>query len=133
MLVDQIKKTSIQTSIENSEGTEKKPLSTRKLSTQNGRIDIKIPKNSKVFKYLYVDSNGQSKLSKWEQLDNLVEIATEMRDDFAEKIFDDFVFRMSAIFPEKKDKLKRLRALILWQIVWGEKQSQEYYKSLEEI
>lgn len=132
MLVDSVKKKSEQKSINDSEGTPGKPMSTSKLSTSDSRMTIKIPKNTKLYDFLSVDKNYIKK-AKWEALEQVLEIAQQTKEDYAEKIFDEFVIRMGFFYPEKTEKLKKLRQLILWQIIMGEQLTEEYYKKLEEL
>lgn len=94
------------------------------------RIDIRIPKQSRIYDYLYVDKSCRdNEKPKWQRLDELLEIATQMKYDWAEKIFDEFVGRLALFYPDKRDALRKLRSLVLWQILEGEELSEEYYSS----
>lgn len=104
------------------------------VDTKNGdtkaRIDIKIPKQSRIYDFLYVDKScKETEKPKWQRLEELLDIATQMKYDWAEKIFDEFVGRLALFYPEKREDLKKLRSLVLWQILEGEELSDEYYSN----
>lgn len=115
-----------------SDATQENTMSTPKMSTSDERIDIRIPKNSEIFRFLYVD-NKQTRLSKWRQLDNLVRIAIETREDLAERCFDEFVIRLGMLYPEKIENIKKIKQLILWQILNGEELTEAYYDALKKL
>lgn len=48
-------------------------------------------------------------------------------------IFDEFVARIGIFYPDKKDKIEKLRALILWHIIGDEELTEAYWKKLREI
>lgn len=104
-------------------------MSTSKKSTPQERIDIRIPKNSEIYQYLYVDTRSDVR-AKWQKLESLLAVADVGREDHATMIFEDFIARMSALYPKKEARLKRLRPLVLWHILWGEELEDEYWDKL---
>ena len=120
-------------------GEEKSEVSKQSTQTKIGvdtqnvdkktRINIRIPKQSRIYEFLYGDTPGKnnSNKTKWRQLDELLEIAEQAKEEWAERIFDEFVSRMCLFYPAKEKDLKQLRQLILWQILEGEELSDAYY------
>ncbi len=109
--------------------TEKKPMSTSSSTKIDGRIDIRIPKNSKIYEFLYVDMSSTDGAA-WKQLDRLLAIAMLNKDDFVLAVWEDFVRRISFFYPEKRMKLDQLRPLILRGIVKGEKLPEIFWEEL---
>jgi len=112
--------------------TSQNPVSTSKVSTSHDRIDIRIPKSSKTYQFLYVDNNG-GRIPKWEQLDNLISITEKARASTAEWIIEDFILRMSNLYPDKRRRLDNLRPLILRRILRNEKLDESYFEILKEL
>jgi transglutaminase-like putative cysteine protease len=102
------------------------------VSTREERTDIRVPKSSKIHHFLYVDTKGDS-IPKWRLLDALLTKAEENSEDQAARIFDAFVSSIAAFYPEKKERIEKLRALILWHILEGEDLAEEYWRNLREL
>lgn len=103
-----------------------------KKSPENERINIKIPKNTQIYQYL----NGRStiiNIPKWRRLEALLQVAEQTREDLDTVIFDTFLGSLEKLHPDKIDKLKRLRPLILWHILWDDVLDDEYYDKLKEL
>ncbi|MDW7733708.1 MAG: hypothetical protein SCH66_14925 [Methanolobus sp.] len=111
---------------------EKNSVDTKNVD-KKARIDIKIPKQSKLYNFLYVDNGNNTEKPKWKQLEQLLEIATQTKFEWGEKIYTEFVERMTLFFPEKSEDLQKLRGLVLWQILGGEELSETYYKNLRNL
>jgi hypothetical protein len=126
------RKTGAKNRRKNSKGTRKKPVSTSKVSTPYGRIDIKIPKTSKTYQFLYVDTDSNSP-PKWKRLDAILDIVEANRTKWTLQVLDDFIRDMASLYPEKKADLDYLRPLILRQILKGEALDEVYYNSLKKI
>lgn len=90
------------------------------------RTTIHIPRDSKLWK---IATEGDKSKPKWQKIEERI----VDREDEAEKIFEEFVARISVIYPEKKEKLKELRALILWQILCGDGLTDAYYEKLKKL
>jgi hypothetical protein len=116
----------------NSTSTRKNRMSTSKVSTSDERTDIRIPKNSKIYQYLYVD-NTIINIPIWKRLDALLSVAEQTREDLDTQIFETFVSTLGKLHPDKIDKIKKLRALILWHILWDEPLDEGYYEKLREL
>lgn len=107
-------------------------MSTSKVSTPQERIDIRIPKTSKIYQYLYVDTTGDD-TPKWRRLDALVTQAEQNSGDQVSQIFEEFKARIRVFYPEKIQKIEKLRALILWHILWDEHLTDTYWEKLKEL
>ena len=107
-------------------------MSTSKVSTSRDRTDIKIPKTSKIYQYLYVDTT-ENDTPKWRRLDALLTQAEENSADHVARIFDEFKARIGVFYPEKIPKIEKLRALILWHILWDEDLTDVYWEKLKEL
>lgn len=90
------------------------------------RTTLHVPRDSKLWK---IASEGDNSKPKWQKIEERI----IDREDWAEKIFEEFVARISVLYPEKKEKLKELRALILWQILDGEELTDVYYEKLKKL
>lgn len=132
MLGDGVNKKSEQKSIIGDMETVEKPLSPLILSPSKERMTIKIPKKSKIFRLLEGDKDT-NKLAYWEKLDRLVTIADLAEEEMADRLFNEFLVRMELYYPDKIEKLKTLRALILYRIICGEELPEKYYKILEKL
>jgi len=113
-------------------GRSETPMSTSKVSTSQERIDIRIPKTSKIYQYLYVDIKG-AETPIWRRLDALLTQAEENSADQVTQIFEEFKARIRVFHPEAVHKIEKLRALILWHILWGEDLPVSYYEKLKEL
>lgn len=107
-------------------------MSTSNVSTSKDRIDIRIPKKSRIYKNLYVDNNGNDE-PKWRRLDAILTRAEDNSADTVTKIFDEFVARIGIYYPEKKKRIEKLRALILWHIIWEEDLPDIYWDKIRSI
>ncbi len=88
------------------------------------RTTLHVPRDSKLWK---IASEGNDSKPKWQKIEERI----IDREDWAVKIFEEFVARMSVYYPEKKEKLKELRALILWRILNEEDLPDAYYEKLK--
>jgi preprotein translocase subunit SecD len=112
--------------------TGERGVSTSKVSTHKQRIDIRIPENSKIYQYLYVDNISDNK-AKWEQLDAILERAERNKDELTIKILDDFINRMGVFYPDKIEALEKLRPLIIRRILKGLPLDEAYYQDLKRL
>jgi len=116
------------------EGDKEKTVSTSKVSTSKGRFDMRIPKNTKLYEFLSVDKKEYNcREPAWKKLEDMLIIAEQTRDEWAEKIFEEFIIRMNIFFPDKTEKLRKLRQLVFWQILSGEELTDAYYESLKKL
>jgi hypothetical protein len=113
-------------------GTGKKPKDTHKMYTRDDRISIGIPKKSDTYKYLHVFRKGEA-IANWEKLDLLVKIAETERQNYAIRLFDDFLKNIAYYYPDKKADINMLRPLIIRHILKGETLDNEYYKMLRDL
>ncbi len=112
-----------------SKATSRIPMSTSYMSTPQERIDIRIPKKSKIYEYLYVD-NAPEDCAMWKRLDRLLVVASQKEHDLILSAWEDFVRRVSFFHPEKRQRLDQLRALIYRKIILGEELSEEYWEEI---
>lgn len=141
MLVDGVKKKSEQKSIiigESEGGDGKKSLYPRKKYPSDDRIKIGIPKNTRLYDFVLgyekrIKIAGDANIPAWKKLDELVGIVEQTREEWAERIFEEFIIRMGVFYPEKTEKLRKLRQLIIWQILDGEELADAYYTSLKTL
>lgn len=125
--------------------TRKQTLITAKGYIENGKYPqvagtlgsttkVRIPKSTKLHDYLYGhEQKYNCRQPAWRKLEDLLNIAEQTRDEWAEKIFDEFIIRMTVFFPEKIESLKKLRQLVIWQILRGEELTDAYYESLKKL
>lgn len=109
--------------------TEEIPMSTSNMSTSQERIDIRIPKTSKIYEYLYVDTVSTD-IAAWRRLDRLLAVASQKEQDLVIAAWEDFVRRISFFYPEKRKKLEQLRALIYRKIIHNEELTKEYWEEI---
>ena len=112
--------------------TARKGMSTSKVSTQKDRIDIRIPKTSKIYQYLYVD-NTIIKAPKYKLLDAIISQLERIREDQTVPIVDKFIESIGELYPDKTDKLNKLRPLIIKRILHNDELDESYYKMLREL
>ena len=113
-------------------GTRKNTVYPRNLGTSDDRIKPHIPKNSQIYRFLFGD-NEIINMPIWRRLDLILTQAQTNSDDMVSLIFDEFVARIGIFYPDKKDKIEKLRALILWHIIGDEELTEAYWKKLREI
>lgn len=113
----------------NSRSTPRNTMSTSNMSTSKERIDIRIPKTSKIYEYLYVDTSPADSAA-WKRLDRLLAVAAEKEEEFVIAVWEDFLRRISVLYPEKRERIDQLRPLILRKIILEEELSQEYWDEL---
>ena len=109
--------------------TEKEAMYTSKMYTSHDRIVIGIPKSSKIYEYLYVDT-ASTDSAMWQRLDWLLAVASQKEEALIISAWEDFVRRISFFYPEKRIKLDQLRPLILRAIIKGEKLSEDFWEEL---
>ncbi|KPQ42211.1 MAG: hypothetical protein MPEBLZ_03233 [Candidatus Methanoperedens nitroreducens] len=90
------------------------------------RTTLHVPRDSKLWK---IATEGDDTKPKWQKIEERI---TD-REEWAVNIFEEFVARMSVLYPEKKDKLRDLRPLVLWQILDGQELTDNYYKKLKKL
>lgn len=105
---------------------------TRDLYTRKERIIIGIPKISKLYEFLYVDT-ASADGTIWERLDRLLLIASQKEEDLIISAWEDFVRRISFFYPEKRVALEKLRPLIIRKIIRGEKIAEEYWEEIKRL
>ncbi len=132
MISRKSRKTSAKNKHNNRAATRKKPVSTSKVSTSTDRIDIRIPKKSKIYEYLYVD-NPNDPRPKWQRLDAIYASSQVNKDLYAQKVIDDFLRDISELLPDKKADFADLRPLILKQIIMGIPLDKEYFEHLKKL
>ncbi len=115
-----------------STSTPEKQVSTSKVSTREGRIDVRIPKKSKIYDYLYVDTKGNN-IPKWKLLDMIFEQAEQNKEQYAIKVYDMFIECVAELHPDKIEKLNKLRPLIIKHIIKGETLDESYYEMIREL
>lgn len=116
----------------NSVVTQEITMSPGILSPRDKRINVRIPENAKLFKYLSGD-NPEDKRPTWQQLDAIFEIAEKNIEEFTIKIYDEFVVRTSVFYPEKVQQLNKLRPLIIKHILKGDPLDESYYEMIREL
>jgi len=94
------------------------------------RTTVHVPKDSKLYEFLKKCDRSKSK---WEHIEDVLNKEPETREDWAEKIFQEFVARMTVFYPEKKEKLKELWALVIYKIIYDEPLNEEYYEKLKKL
>lgn len=102
------------------------------MSTSHERIDIRIPKNSRIYEYLYVDTSSLDSAA-WKRLDRLLAVASQKEQDMILFAWEDFVRRISFFYPEKRKRLDQLRALIYRKIILCEELSEEYWEEIRKL
>jgi hypothetical protein len=104
------------------------------LGTSGARIKVHIPKNTRLYDFLNVPKNKYNcREPAWKKLEDMMIIAQQSKDEWAEKIFEEFIIRMNLFFPDKTEKLRRIRQLVIWQILGGEELTEAYYESLKKM
>lgn len=98
--------------------------------TRNGRIIIGIPKTSKLYEYLYVDTTAADGTIA-ARLDRLLLIAMQKKENIIISAWEDFVRRILFFYPEKMIALEKLRPLILRKIIQGEKLAEAYWEEIK--
>ena len=107
-------------------------MDTSKMYPDDERINIKIPKNSKIYQFLY-GYKTTIKNPIYSQLDLILDIATQTRYDRVEEEFNRFMDTINKLYPEKAHKIEKLRALILWHILDEQELTDYYYEKLKEL
>ena len=125
--------------------TRKQTLITAEGQIENGKypqvkgtlehtIKVRIPKTTKLYDYLYGhEQKYNCREPAWKKLEDILIIAEQTRDEWAEKIFEEFIIRMNLFFHEKTEKLRKIRQLVIWQILCGEELTEAYYESLKKL
>lgn len=109
--------------INNSNGQTENPLSTVKVSTKQARTTIKIPKNSLIYHYLRVDTHKGTVTDK---LNSLLRSANNNRNEYSQKYLDFFIEQLVILYPEKKEKIRNIRQLVIWHILSNDELTEEY-------
>ncbi len=112
--------------------TREKPMFPVNLSPTDDRLNLRIPKKAKLYKYLTVD-NSHDDRPLWEQTDAVLLAAQHNKEVFTAKIYDVFIKAVGVFYPDKIEKLNKLRPMILRHILKGEKLDESYYKDLKEL
>lgn len=102
--------------------------------TEVEKFRVWIPKTSNIYKFLMMpnqDKNSGRRVPMWKQLEDIVVNGVQTKEDFATQIFEDFVARMGALYPDKVEGFRKLRAFVLWQMLYGETLSDSYYDRLK--
>jgi hypothetical protein len=115
----------------NSKGTGKKPLSPSNLSPQDGRFDMKLPKNSYTVNFLVGDKKGDRRPIH-EKLDEIVKIGVKKRNQDVEERWEEFCSFFLKYFPEEELEIKKLWPYIFRRLMKKESLSDEYFKNLKE-
>lgn len=104
------------------------------VGTLESTTKVRIPKSTKLHDYLYGhEQKYNCREPAWKKLEELLNIAEQSRDEWAEKIFEEFIIRMNLFFPEKTEMLRKIRQLVIWQILDGEELTEAYYESLKKL
>jgi hypothetical protein len=112
--------------------TRENPLLPVKLSPTNDRLNLRIPKKAKLYKYLTVD-NSHDDSPLWKQTDAILLAAQHNKEVFTAKIYDVFIKAVGVFYPDKIEKLNKLRPMILRHILTGDKLDESSYKDLKEL
>jgi hypothetical protein len=96
------------------------------------RVMVPIPEGEDAHNFLYIE-NKNSRLTKYELLNELVRNRPKSKEDRAISAFNEFTEKISELFPEKKSKLELLRPLILKKIINGEHLDDWYYEELKKL
>ena len=125
-------KTSDENQHNNSMVTRENPMFPVNLSPTDDRLNIRIPKKAKLYKYLTVD-NSHDDSPLWQQTDAILLAAKHNKEVFTTKLYDVFVKAVGVFYPDKIEKLNKLRPMILRHILKEEKLDENYYKGLKEL
>lgn len=118
----------------NGEGNTKNVSVPENLGHSDTRIKVQIPKNTKLYEFLkYPKKKYNCRQPAWKKLEELLIISEQSREEWAEKIFDEFIIRLALFFPDKKEQLQKIRQLVIWQILEGEELTDAYYESLKKL
>ncbi|MDW7725814.1 MAG: hypothetical protein SCH70_01675 [Candidatus Methanoperedens sp.] len=97
-----------------------------KKTNKSKRTTIAIPEGTKIYKFIQKNNN----IPHWKILDNLVRQLPVSKEERAINIFEDFVERMSDLYPECEKSFDMLRPLIFKQIIKKES-IESYYEELK--
>lgn len=115
-------------------GQEENSMIPKVLVPSGARIRLHIPNNTKLYEFLNGTKNKYNyQEPAWKKLEDMLIIAQQSKDEWAEKIFEEFIIRMNLFFPDKTEKLRKLRQLVIWQIIDGEELTDAYYESLKKL
>lgn len=95
----------------------------------NDRIKVNIPKGTDIYEFLLKNDN----ISRWKVLDMVIKQLPKSKEDRSVLIFNDFVERLSELYPETKADLEKLRPLIFKCIIKKEPLDAWYFEELKKI
>lgn len=99
------------------------------IKNKSNRATIQIPKGSKIYNYLF--ENKKSQDVKWKVLDEIIENLPKTKGEQAILILDEFIEKISTLYPEKKSQLGLLRPLIIKKIINNSVLEDWYYDELK--
>jgi hypothetical protein len=102
------------------------------MSTTHDRVDIRIPKNSELYEYLYVDTT-EAHIANWVKMERLLKIAQIREEEILHEIWLDFEERILRIRPELTTKIEMLRPLIFRRFLRNDQLSEDYYDDLRKL
>lgn len=101
---------------------------TRKIKKPERKM-IQIPADTEIYNFL----NKNDNLPYWKRLELMLSQFPKTKEERSVLVFEEFVEKMSQLYPECKEQLEFLRPLILKRIMKKETLESWYYEDLKKL